>query len=184
VLAHQGGADETLAVAFVFAALWVGWIGWSRLRGTGFARVPRAGAYAIMGVAVALVAGAWFVPRAIWPPPPTLAEGNRPRTAATVSFVSPRPGEVLTSDTVTVRVRLEGGTLSPTTTAIPGEDTGHLHLLLDGAVVSMPSTFTAPISLGGLSPGAHTLTAEYVASDHGPFDPRVTATVRFTKEDG
>jgi hypothetical protein len=146
--------------------------------------VPRAGAYVILGVAGALVVGAWFVPRAIWPSPPTLADGNRPSTAATLSFVSPRPGEVLASDTVTVRVRLDGGRLSPTTTATPGEDSGHLHLLLDGDLVSMPTTLGTPISIGDLSPGTHTLMAEYVAADHGPFDPRVTATVRFTKEEG
>jgi hypothetical protein len=32
----------------------------------------------------------------------------------------------------------------------------------------------------GLSPGDHTLEAEFVAADHGPFDPRVVVHTTFT----
>jgi hypothetical protein len=39
-------------------------------------------------------------------------------------------------------------------------------------------------SLQGVSPGRHTLQAEFVAADHGPFDPRVTAAVTFVKGPG
>ena len=34
------------------------------------------------------------------------------------------------------------------------------------------------VDLRDLPPGSHTLQAEYVAADHAPFDPRVTAAVR------
>jgi hypothetical protein len=36
------------------------------------------------------------------------------------------------------------------------------------------------VDIRGLSPGEHTLEAEFVAADHGPFDPRVTAQTTFT----
>jgi hypothetical protein len=37
------------------------------------------------------------------------------------------------------------------------------------------------LDVRSLAPGPHTLTAEFVAADHGPFDPRVIASVTFTK---
>ena len=37
------------------------------------------------------------------------------------------------------------------------------------------------LDLRGVSPGLHTLTAEFVAADHGPFNPRVIATTTFRK---
>ena len=40
------------------------------------------------------------------------------------------------------------------------------------------------LDLTALSPGHHTLEAEFVAADHGPFDPRVAASVTFTKAAG
>jgi hypothetical protein len=39
------------------------------------------------------------------------------------------------------------------------------------------------VDLRDVSPGPHTLQAEFVAADHAPFDPRVTAAVRFETED-
>ena len=37
------------------------------------------------------------------------------------------------------------------------------------------------VDLRGLGIGAHTMVAEFVASDHLPFDPPVSATVTFEK---
>ena len=54
-------------------------------------------------------------------------------------------------------------------------DTGHIHLYLDGHLESVTGV-TARISV---PPGRHTLEAEFVALDHLPFRPRVTATVTF-----
>jgi hypothetical protein len=57
---------------------------------------------------------------------------------------------------------------------VPNE--GHVHLILDGRLVSMTSSTDQTLPL---SPGTYRLEAEFVAVDHGPFDPPVTASVTF-----
>lgn len=56
-------------------------------------------------------------------------------------------------------------------------DAGHIHLYLDRSLVSMTTGLDAQIAA---SPGQHELRAEFVAVDHGPFQPRVVATVTFS----
>jgi hypothetical protein len=57
-------------------------------------------------------------------------------------------------------------------------------LSLDGALVSMTYGTAQTIDVAGLSPGEHTLEAEFVAVDHAPFDPRVRATQTFVEATG
>jgi hypothetical protein len=47
---------------------------------------------------------------------------------------------------------------------------GHVHLYLDNALVYMSYTLEQDLPV---SPGTYTLRAEFVASDHAPFNPRV-----------
>lgn len=56
-------------------------------------------------------------------------------------------------------------------------DRGHIHLSVDGTLVAMPFQLTD--RLADLSPGSHTLEAEFVASDHLSFSNRVVAAVTF-----
>jgi hypothetical protein len=56
-------------------------------------------------------------------------------------------------------------------------DRGHIHVLVDGQLVAMPLELTDPLPT--LSPGVHTVEAEFVASDHLPFANRVVAAVTF-----
>ena len=102
---------------------------------------------------------------------------TRPTSSAHLQIVSPRPGEVIEGDpaTISVALRLEGGTIVPITSLhlVPNE--GHIHLYLDGSLLSMTGLDTQLIVL----PGSHTLRAEFVAVDHGPFRPSVVAVVTF-----
>jgi hypothetical protein len=185
VLAHASGADESLSLVMLFAGIWTGWIGWSRLRGTGFTRLPRWGAWATIAGAAALVVGATFLPRMlVGPTSVRAATGPRPASSATLAFTDPRNGTTTTSDALTVRLDLEGATISPVTTTRITPDSGHIHLSLDGSLVSMTGGTEQVLDLRGVGSGTHTLVAEFVAADHLPFDPPVTARVTFEKGSG
>jgi len=62
---------------------------------------------------------------------------------------------------------------SATIHVVPNQ--GHIHLYLDGSIVAMTGLQTSL----SVSPGRHTLRAEFVASDHGPFRPPVLTEVTF-----
>jgi hypothetical protein len=104
---------------------------------------------------------------------------GRPATTARLQIMSPRSGEVVRGDPARVHVmlRLEGGTIVPTTSLrlVPNE--GHIHLYLDGSLVTMTTGLDAVVSA---SPGPHELRAEFVAIDHGPFEPRLQTAVTFS----
>ena len=182
LLAHAAGTDETLSLILLFAAIWVAWIGWSRLRGTGFDRMPRWGGWALIGVALALAVAATTVPRALIRPTPTSATvGPRPASTASLRFIAPKDGAVASGDELTVRLDLAGATVTTVTSTNVAPDTGHVHLSLDGTLVSMVGGVLQIVNLRGVPPGTHTLTATFVAADHLPFDPPVTAEVSFER---
>jgi hypothetical protein len=79
---------------------------------------------------------------------------------------------------VTVRVHLAGATIVPATTKNITPTTGHLHLSLDGKLISM--NYQATQTLPEVPPGLHVLKVEFVAADHLPFNPRVITGVTFT----
>ena len=103
---------------------------------------------------------------------------DRPSTTARLTVTAPRPGEVFRGDpaTIPVSLQLDGGQVVPATSLrlVPNE--GHIHLSLDGSLIAM----TGLVGDVSAAPGPHTLSAEFVAIDHGPFQPRVIATVTFT----
>jgi hypothetical protein len=182
LLAHASGADESLSLVMLFAGIWTGWVGWSRLRGTGFPRLPRWGAWATVAAAAALIVSATFLPRMLVGPTTTGAvTGPRPSSTATLSFVAPRNGTRLSDDELAVRLDLQGGTITSVTSTSVTPDTGHIHLSLDGALVSMTGNTEQVVDLRSVPDGTHTLEAEFVAADHLPFDPPVTAQVTFEK---
>jgi hypothetical protein len=108
--------------------------------------------------------------------PTTIAA--RPATQAHLVIVSPAPNAA-TGRTVELVVRLDHARLAPPT-QVGGalrSDRGHIHVSVDGVLVSMPLRLSDP--LPRLTPGSHTVQAEFVASDHLPFANRVVAAVTF-----
>jgi hypothetical protein len=100
----------------------------------------------------------------------------RPTTAARLSIVSPTPNAVTPPD-LTIELKLEGAEVVQTTTGPLRSDQGHIHVSVDGQLVSM--AYGTSQDLHGLQPGDHTLQAEFVATDHAPFQNRVIAAVIF-----
>lgn len=102
----------------------------------------------------------------------------RPRSTATVMIVEPELGAVVPAGRLTVRVRLTGGRILEEASRTLRPDTGHIHLKLDGKVVTQLAGLTYEIE--NVAAGTHSLEAEFAAADHFPFDPPVKWTVQFT----
>lgn len=173
-LADGGTPDQGVSAFLIVAAVLLGWFAVWRLRGRAFLGMPKALAWAAGGLAAASVVLAFVLPPIIRPIPAS----TRPSTTARLRIEQPTPGEVFLGNpaTVDVRLRLTGGRIVPFTsrTLVPNE--GHVHVYVDGALVSM--TFALDDVLR-VSPGRHRLMAEFVAVDHAPFRPRVESTVSF-----
>ena len=82
------------------------------------------------------------------------------------------------------RSQLKGGKIVPTTSTTLTPDTGHLHLYIDDRLISMAygGARGSRCRSRDLEAGPHVLRVEFVAADHGPFDPRVEASVPFVKD--
>lgn len=109
--------------------------------------------------------------------PTTSASGARPSSTAELSIVSPANGSVVHGSTVQVRLSLSGAHIVQATSTVLRPDEGHVHLILDGKLISM--NYRLNDTIAGVSPGHHLLQAEFVANDHAPFDPRVIAVSSF-----
>jgi hypothetical protein len=114
-------------------------------------------------------------PRAQGPAQP--ATQARPRSTATLRMLSPAPGETITGRTLHVKLQLTGARITPVTSTNLKPDVGHIHLILDGRVVSMAYGVEQDVPV---TPGDHLLQAEFVATDHFPFSPRVVTSATFT----
>jgi hypothetical protein len=101
----------------------------------------------------------------------------RPTTPARLQILAPTPNET-TGPKVTVKLDLMGARVVPQTTGPLHPDEGHIHVSLDGKLVSM--AYGTEQDLPDLTPGPHSLQAEFVATDHAPFANHVVAAVLFT----
>jgi hypothetical protein len=111
--------------------------------------------------------------------PTKSSSADRPSTTARLEIVRPT-ASAKTGPDPTVEVNLIGATVVQATTGPLRPDEGHIHLFVDGQLVSMAYGTTQ--DLHGLAPGTHTLQAEFVATDHAPFSNRVVAGVIFEVE--
>jgi len=96
--------------------------------------------------------------------------GSRPSSPAIVTIVSPTSNQVVSGPTVHVAITLQNATIVAATTTNIRPDQGHVHLYVDNVLVSMNYGLTQDLPV---HPGTYLLKAEFVASDHAPFDPRV-----------
>ena len=104
--------------------------------------------------------------------------GQRPTTTARLEITAPQPNAKTGAD-ITLKMNLIGGQVVPPET-VSGPlrgDQGHIHVSVDGQLVSMNYGLEAPLT--GLKPGSHSVQAEFVAVDHAPFKNRVIAAVLF-----
>ena len=100
----------------------------------------------------------------------------RPRTSAQLQIESPTPNQT-TGAAVDLKLALSGATVvSPSEVTGISPTEGHIHVSVDGKLVSMTYGLSQQLHL---TPGTHTVQAEFVATDHRPFANRVVAAVVF-----
>lgn len=102
---------------------------------------------------------------------------ERPSSVATIAIEEPEAGAVITGKSFTVKLDLNGGRIVDVVSQNLTRDEGHVHVSVDGEILTQ--TFGLTQKLKTPKPGQHLLQAEFVAKDHGPFDPRVLSTVTF-----
>lgn len=102
---------------------------------------------------------------------------SRPSSTANLSILSPKNGSVVTGPTVRLELSLEGAHIVKQTSTDLSPDEGHVHVLLDGSLISM--NYRLGDDIPDVAAGPHRIEVEFVATDHAPFDPRVTAAASF-----
>ncbi|MHB8513147.1 MAG: hypothetical protein ACYDCC_13330 [Actinomycetota bacterium] len=110
-------------------------------------------------------------------PTPTLPSLH---TNATIQIINPKPGQIVHGSTLIVHVKVNGATIITYATLHVDPYHGHVHLRLDGTIVTLLASAT--YELTGLTKGRHLLEAEFVQGNHVPFKPRVKQEVPFTVE--
>jgi hypothetical protein len=176
ILADGSGSplDQGVTTILLLGAAFLAWIAVARLRGRAYRKLPRRAAWAAAALAVVLVALAFVLTPILRPN----VASARPSTTARLAILSPAEGETFSGNpaTVPVRLQLTGGRVVAFTSSRLVPDEGHVHLYLDGSLVSMSFALEQTLEV---APGSHVLRAEFVAVDHAPFSPRVMASVEF-----
>lgn len=106
---------------------------------------------------------------------------GRPSSSATLSIVEPANQETVPPGKLTVKLDLQGARIVEETTTDLEPDEGHIHLSLDDELLSMTYGLVQEVEV---DPGVHVLVAEFVASDHAPFNPRVIVRRTFAVSPG
>lgn len=108
---------------------------------------------------------------------------TRPPSTAKLTIVEPESGAVVDGNIVRVRLELTGAKLIKEVSTELHQDEGHVHIRLDGKTLTLLGDLDENLAdLVGepLPSGPHLLEVEFVAADHGLFDPRIVASVPFT----
>jgi hypothetical protein len=91
---------------------------------------------------------------------------KQPVTNARLIVLQPQPNAVVGTSVHLVFKIVGGRVVGPSVTTLSG-NVGHIHVSVDGRIVSMLYGTTQTVN--GLTPGLHTLSAEFVAANHIPF---------------
>ena len=99
-----------------------------------------------------------------------------------VTIAEPEDGATVPAgEDLQLEVELEGGELVQESTGTDPTK-GHLHIYVDGALTTMPSVESPPVSGDLLDEGEHEITVEFTRADHRSFDPRVTTEITVVAE--
>ncbi len=102
---------------------------------------------------------------------------DRPSSTGKLTIEAPRNGQVVNGANLTLKLDLKGAKVVAATTTKIQPDQGHVHVMLDGKLISM--NYALSEKLPKMTAGTHLLQVEFVASDHLPFDPRVLTQAAF-----
>jgi hypothetical protein len=105
-------------------------------------------------------------------PPAASPSVVRPSSPAVITIVEPAAGQTLSGTTVHVVLSLNGARIVSQTSTNIRPDEGHVHLFVDNVLVSMNYGLEQDIPV---HTGTYVLSAEFVAADHAPFNPRVVS---------
>jgi hypothetical protein len=109
--------------------------------------------------------------------PASTTAAERPSSPAKLTIETPHNGQVVKGGSVQLRLGLRNAKIVAATTTNIRPDQGHVHVMLDGRLISM--NYQLSQALPKLTPGTHVLQVEFVAADHLPFDPRVLTQAAF-----
>ena len=176
VLAHAGGhtlGQNSVETLLLLAAAGLAWAA-VRTRGMRIFGRPGLASWVVGMLAVTALVLAFVVPARLG----IKIASARPSTDAEITILSPRPHQVLRGNpaAILVRLRVTGARIVAQTSTHLSPDKGHIHLYLDGMLAAMAYATSTTIYA---SPGRHRLQAQFVAVNHGPFSPPVTASVTF-----
>lgn len=134
------------------------------------------GTFLMVGLALTACSGSAEGARSV--PAPSASHAHRVASPVRIAIVAPASNEVIPGSTLHVTLTVSGGTISQGSAAPVSPTVGHLHLYLDGRLISMSYTTSTDLPV---DPGSvNSLYAEWVASDHRSFTPRdVTPKVYF-----
>jgi hypothetical protein len=98
----------------------------------------------------------------------------RPSSPAKLTFLQPQDKTQVKAGVIHIQLNLQGAQIVRLTTTHITPTTGHIHFSVNDKLVSMNYSAQQDTPL---TPGLYRLTAEFVAADHVPFNPRVMTSI-------
>ncbi len=164
--------DEVVSSIMILFAVVMGVAGFQRFPGEGKTASPariRSG-WMLLGFSVVLLVSAFIIPQKYLRP--HIAK-IRPRSTAVLQIVQPAAGATVHGKTLHLVLDIRGGHIISQSTTKLRPDEGHVHVAIDDVLVGTAFGSSADVDISGFKPGMHTLSIEFVAGDHFPFNPRV-----------